>query len=127
MKRVLVIDDDAELRRLLRLVLEEHGFTVTEAGDGKAGLQLVSESQPNLVLCDVFMPRKDGLSTIREVRRTFPSVKIIAMSGGAFGGKVDLLRLAKGNGASVCLHKPFDPQALLLAVQNLLGLEPSVP
>src|SRR4051812_37442473 len=97
MKRVLVIDDEPQMRRLLCLLLHESGFDVIEASDGKEGLQTFRRFRPDLVLCDVFMPEKDGLETMLELSQTYPSVKIIALTGG-FGGKLDLLSLTSSFG-----------------------------
>jgi CheY-like chemotaxis protein len=121
MKRVLIIDDDAQLRGLLRLLLEEAGFDVVEACNGREGVQVFRCLHPDLVLCDIYMPEQDGLETIRQLRRHSPTVKIIALSGGAFGGMVDMLPLARRLGAAVCLHKPFTSSRLLQAVEHVLA------
>lgn len=120
MKRILLIEDDADFRGVLRTSLEMNGFEVIQAADGEEGIQVFSKQGADLVLCDLFMPHKDGLEMIRELRRTFPGVKIIAMSGGAFEGKMNLLSVAKLMGADGLLQKPFDQPTLLATIQTVL-------
>src|SRR5438105_1420483 len=115
--RVLVIDDEEHVRGLVRLLLEEAGCQVTEASNGEEGLQAFHQSPADRVLCDLWMPGKDGLETILELSREFPGVRIIAMSGGAPGSNVDLLPVALQLGAAAFLHKPFVHEELLAAVR----------
>jgi len=82
MARILLIDDDAPVRRTLRKMLERQGYEVEEAPDGKAGLTLYQENPADLIITDLIMPEMEGIETIMELRRRFPDVKIIAMSGG---------------------------------------------
>ena len=120
MARILVIDDDDELRSLLRVALEMAGHQVQEAADGGQGIKALSQHPADLILCDIIMPDKEGLETIRELRRRFPEVKIVAMSGGALGGKLDFLPVAKKFGATRILKKPFDVRTLSLVIEELL-------
>jgi CheY-like chemotaxis protein len=83
MANVLVIDDDAGIRFLLHKCLTGDGHDVREAEDGVQGVRQYRADPADLVLCDVFMPRKEGLETIRELRTLDPRARIIAMSGGA--------------------------------------------
>jgi CheY-like chemotaxis protein len=119
--RILVIDDDALLRRALRAVLEVAGYDVIEAADGAAGLRLQREQGADLILVDLVMPELDGLEFIRKLRADLPQAKIIAMSGGGPTGRADLLGVAAALGASRTLRKPFEPRDLLTAIQELLG------
>jgi DNA-binding response OmpR family regulator len=121
MARILVIDDDNQLRSLLRLALEMAGHQVVEAVDGEQGLKAYQEHLPDLVLCDLIMDNKEGLETIRELRRRFAEEKIIAMSGGLRGGKVNFLALAKTFGAAKVLTKPFDIKTLSAAIDEILN------
>ena len=114
--RILVIDDEAGLRKTVRGMLEGHGLKVEEAADGEIGMQVFRQLGADVVLCDIFMPTRDGLETIREMRRLAPGVKIIAISGGGPGGSVDLLPLARRMGAAEVLHKPFGRSELLAAI-----------
>lgn len=117
--RVLVIDDEASLRKTVRGMLEAHGLEVGEAADGEIGMREFRERGADVVLCDVFMPTKDGLETIREMRRLAPGVKIIAISGGGPGGTVNLLPLASRMGAAEVLFKPFGQPELLAAIRQV--------
>ena len=120
MARILVIDDDALLRRVIRVALEAAGYEVIEAGDGTAALRVYREQGADLLLVDLFIPEPDGLEVIRTVRAEAPGAKIIAMSGGG-SLKLDLLAAAAAFGASRTLWKPFVPDVLLAAVRDLLG------
>jgi two-component system, chemotaxis family, chemotaxis protein CheY len=121
MARILVIDDDELLRRALRMALEEAGYEVAEAADGKAGLRLQREQGADLVLVDIFMPERDGLEVIRALRAEAPQPKIVAMSGGGRIGQIEVLGAAAAFGASRTLQKPFEPHELLTAIRELLA------
>jgi len=121
MAHILLIDDDNLLRGLLRINLEEAGYTVTEARDGKEGLALQAQSPADLVLTDLIMPEKEGVETIIELRKKHPKVKIIAMSGGGRGSATDYLQTARKLGAARTLCKPFTDEELLAAIQEVLG------
>src|SRR2546426_3076772 len=115
MARILVIDDDGQVRGALRRILERAGHTVLDVADGAAGICVHREGPADLIITDIFMPAPDGLETIRDLRREFPEVKIIALSGGDRTGTVDLRKEAKLFGASRALRKPFEPTDLLNA------------
>lgn len=121
MARILIIDDDDYVRRPLRKMLEVAGHDVVEAREGDEGLKLQRDQPCDLVITDLFMPGKEGLQTIRELRREFPGVKIIAMSGGGLDHDVDFLPYAQMVGALRTLAKPFERTDLLNAVAELLG------
>jgi len=121
MVRILVIDDDDQVRSLCRSVLSEAGFEVTDASDGATGLAAFDQCPFDLVVCDIFMPNKDGIETIQELARTYFDVKVIAMSGGA-AGLPDYLPSARIFGASEVLAKPFAPNELLGAVRRTLSI-----
>ena len=88
MARILVFDDDQEMRDAVRAILEEAGHEVEEAPDGEHGLHLFREQPSDIVITDIRMPAKTGNEAIMELRREFPYVKIIAMSGGGTVGAV---------------------------------------
>jgi two-component system, chemotaxis family, chemotaxis protein CheY len=123
MARILVIDDDALLRGAIRVALESAGYEVIEAADGDAGLRLHREQGADVVVVDLFMPKRDGLEVIRAMRAEAPGAKIIAMSGGS-RLRLDLLDAAAAFGAARTLWKPFTPGALLTAVRELLESTP---
>lgn len=122
MSRVLVIDDNADMRELLRAVLESAGYSVDLAADGALGLVLLRARPADVVLTDIFMPNQDGIETIARLRSEFPRSKVIAMSGGGrlVKGK-DYLSTAGEIGAHALLRKPFDPEQLLRLLQELVG------
>src|ERR1700688_4486486 len=114
MASIMVIDDDIQVRTVIRKMLEGEGYEGREAGDGKEGIKAFRKRPADLVLCDIFMPEKEGLQTIRELHDEFGKVKIVAMSGGNHEhAQVDLLSFAKKYGAAAALHKPLAPKALL--------------
>ena len=130
MARILVIDDNAQGRELLSVVLRAAGYEVILASDGDEGIQLYRAHRPELVILDVFMPRKDGIETIRELRREPGAVKIIATSAGwnirnmdvtGSAADWDVLRHAVGAGADLTLPKPIDVDALVHEVSELLA------
>ena len=121
MPSILIIDDDASVRDSLRRTLHKEGYTILEASEGKAGLKQLERSLADLILLDMFMPDKDGLETIGELRRTHPGIRIIAMSGGGFKGTVDVLHVATKLGARRTLAKPFTREQLLEAVETELA------
>ena len=81
MAHVLVVDDEDQMRKLIRLVLQQEGHTVVEASNGKRAIQHIQEAEIDLVISDVVMPDMDGLELIREIRRTHPGIKVLAISG----------------------------------------------
>ena len=121
MSKILVLEDDAKLRELLREALEEAGHEVADAADGDAGMRAFKRSPVDLVIADIFMPEKDGLDVIRELKAGFPKVKIIAISGGGRLDKETYLMAASGMGADLVLGKPFEMQNLVDAVREVLG------
>lgn len=120
MARILIIEDDQQLRELLRAFLEREGYEVLDAADGEKGLEMQRAQPFDLVITDIFMPVKEGIPTIMEMRRDFPQLKIIAISGGGSIPAVDYLKLAGNVGAQRVFSKPFGRQELLDAVRELL-------
>lgn len=121
MPRILLIDDDAAIRAIARRILERAGYEVLEAGEGEAGIRQMRLQLVDLVLTDIYMPGEDGFSTIRRLRREWPDVKIITISGGSGAGLGDLSAVASAMGAVRTLGKPFGQSELLEAVQSVLG------
>jgi CheY-like chemotaxis protein len=112
--RILLIDTDGECRAALRIMLEELGHRVVEAGDGKAGLRAFRREGADLVLCDLFM---DGLQAVQAFRRESPGVRFVAMSGGGYRGCLEVLDAARLLGADAALAKPLDLDTLRRALQ----------
>src|SRR5260370_19557162 len=121
---ILVIDDAATVRHLMRRVLTEARHSVIEAQDGEVGLSLFEAQRPCLVITDLFMPNREGIETIQQLRRLSPDAKIIAMSAsGTATGKL-YLGAANKLGADAILPKPFMPADLLAAVERVLARQP---
>jgi signal transduction histidine kinase/CheY-like chemotaxis protein len=118
--RILVIDDDAQLRSAITRLLGQAGYDVLAAGDGAAGLALYHEQGADLVIVDVFMPERDGLEVIRALRAEPCPAKIIAISGGDQTGHLELLKVAEVVGASRTLTKPMALKELLATVRELV-------
>jgi CheY-like chemotaxis protein len=121
MAKILLIDDDDQLRTMLRLTLIHFGHTVIEACDGRQGLKLFPHANPDLVITDIVMPEQEGLGVLMELREKQPPVKIIAMSGGGRVNAKDYLRIAKQLGAARVLSKPFPNEELITAINELLA------
>jgi DNA-binding NtrC family response regulator len=110
---ILIIDDQESVRMALKRALEDAGYQVAEAANGRQGLELFRATPADLVITDMTMPEMDGLELILELTRAFLDVKVIAMSG----VDSDELQAAKLLGARHTFQKPFDLQVLLRAVQ----------
>ena len=118
--RILVIDDESGFRKLFIQKLAGKGYEIIEACDGKEGLKLYHETRPDLVITDLVMPEKEGIETITELKREFPNVKIIAVSGGGRNVPDAYLNIAKSLGAERIFHKPIDWPEMIKAVRELL-------
>ena len=121
MARILIIDDEDELRSMLRRMLEQAGHQVTEAVDGAEGIKLYEQDRPDLIITDIIMPEKEGVETIIALRRADPDLPIIAISGGGRLEATDFLTMAKKLGARRTLSKPFRRDQLLEAVGDCLA------
>ncbi len=121
MTRVLVAEDSSEIRENLRQILEFGGFEVLEASNGKEAIESQRKISADILITDILMPEKDGIETILEFRRDFPSVKILAISGGGRLDKEWCLNIAKKSGADRTLSKPFRCEEILATVNELIG------
>ena len=128
-KKVLVVDDDPDVRLFSVTVLEENGYTPLEAEDGEAGLKKIKEEKPDLVILDVLMPRQSGVRLYRELKtaKALKDVKVIILSGIA---KKTFLRSQKAltefGGAEIpepeiYLEKPVEPDELAGVIKKALG------
>ena len=121
MATILLIDDDEAFRSMVRRALQRVGYTVIEAENGNAALEMLTGASVDLVITDILMPEKDGIETIMAVRRTQPEIKIIAMSGGGRMRPEGYLDVAKDLGAVCVLNKPFDNESLFAAIKDALN------
>ncbi len=119
--RILVIDDDEQMRVLLRQVMEWSGFSVNDAENGRKGMQIQRRQPADLVITDLIMPEQEGLETISLLKKEFPEVKIVAISGGGRIGPEAYLPAARELGADLVFSKPFDVKEFVTAVRGLLG------
>lgn len=120
MARILVIDDDEQIRDLIRSLLEALGHEVMEAEDGQVGLESFQSKPAELVITDILMPNKEGIQTIMEIRRDYPETRIIAISGGGAVNPDTYLDMAKELGADRILSKPFQLSELTEMLKQLL-------
>ena len=125
MASISIIDDDNQIRLLIREVLEAMGHEVSEPTTGREALDSLSDRSPSLWVIDILMPEVDGIEIIRNIRRTNTLVPILAISGGFSTEKIDVLAYAQQFGATQILQKPFDIRTLVKTVQSLLALTPS--
>ena len=121
MARVLVIDDESQIRSMLRLMLERVGYEVIEAPDGIEGIRRYRENPADLIISDLIMPNKDGIGMMIELKKEFPEVKIIAISGGGLNKPDGYLEGAKKLGAMHTLTKPIERDQLLRVVKDTLN------
>ena len=116
-QNILIVEDDEEVRGLIRQTLENAGYGVREAANGIEAIRPAEEAAFDLVITDILMPEKDGLETIIHLRRENPGTKVIAISG---GHNELFLRNARGLGALSVVTKPFTPKTLLGVVAEIL-------
>jgi DNA-binding response OmpR family regulator len=122
MPTILIIDDDKEIRTMLRELLEFNGYAVIEAADGNAGVRQFEATLPDLVITDIVMPDQEGISTILEIRKKKRDTRIIAISGGGLmASPDDYLSIARKLGADRVFMKPLQLAALLSAVRTLIS------
>ncbi len=121
MPSILIVDDEEQIRQLIRTTFEEAGYRVAEASNGKEALAQYRIAPTDLVVTDILMPDQDGLECISTLRRESPNVKIIAITGGSdIIGVLGFLDVAKMLGAHRTLQKPFEMKALLDAADSAL-------
>jgi CheY-like chemotaxis protein len=123
--RVLVVDDDPMVCIAIEVCLQRQGFEVTVADGGEAGVKALETSTFDVLLVDIFMPHMRGFESIRIFHERAPATPLIAMSGYAFANfdtpSPDFLQMTLDLGATVCLRKPFTPNALLAAINQCLA------
>ena len=114
---ILIIDDEESVRYLLRFGLEEAGYVVREAPNGRKGIHAFRQAPADLVITDIFMPDRDGIDVIERLRRKRPDLKIMAISGAS--GTMDCFEAATAAGATCVLRKPFSIRTILKTVATL--------
>ncbi len=122
MAKILSVDDEPQLRDMVKQMLERDGHQVTTAKEGGDALQKLSEQHFDLMILDMLMPGKDGIETTMEARKLYPHLKILAVSGGRRAISANFnLSSATLMGATAMLEKPFDWNKLRAAVSELLA------
>jgi len=117
MTRVLVVDDAAFMRSMLRRILEDEGYEIQEASDGDVAIKKYKESKYDLITMDIVMPNVDGVTAVKEIMRIDPDARIIMIT--ALAHKTLVLRALRA-GAKDFIVKPFDSTAVIEAVKNTL-------
>lgn len=120
MSKILVLDDEPSILLMIKKMLEKEGYSVEMATNGREGMELFEKNKPDLLITDIIMPEKEGLETIFELRRRYPELKIIAISGGGSVGPEGYLPSAKIFGANLVMPKPLVMKEFLQAVRLLL-------
>jgi DNA-binding response OmpR family regulator len=118
-KRVLLVEDHADIRRVLRVSLEAEGYSVIEACNGPEGIDRVEATHPNLVILDLMLPVKDGWWFLREVQQC-PAPRPAVMVLSARAGQGERL-VAQNLGAAAFMVKPFEPDDVVIKVRSLIG------
>ncbi len=121
MPRILVVDDEEQIRRILRTTLERAGHEVDTAADGNEAVAAYDPARHDLVITDIVMPEKEGIATIQELHQANPDVKIIAISGGGRISPEEYLDWARRFGVHRTFTKPIDRDDLLRTVAELAG------
>jgi DNA-binding response OmpR family regulator len=121
MQRVLIIEDDAAMNGYIGEVLTEGGWNVSSAFNGVRGLDAIRSGKPDLVVLDIFMPEKDGLEVLIELRRFAPDLPVLVISGKEHLLSESSMSFARQLGASDLLSKPFTPEELIDRVSSLAG------
>lgn len=117
--RVLIVDDSAGLREIIRIGLQARGYEVLQAADGREALRLLRERSADVIITDLYMPEMDGLETLEVVRQEFPDTPVVAMSGVPTRTGTDFLEVAHELGAALVLRKPFTIPELVAAVERV--------
>jgi DNA-binding response OmpR family regulator len=120
MAKIYVFDDEPSILLMIKKMLEKAGHEVEIALNGYEGIKLFNKEIPDLLVTDLIMPEKEGLETIFELRRKYPELKIIAISGGGRIGPNEYLPGAKLLGADMAFQKPLDQKEFVNAVASLL-------
>ena len=121
MAKILVVDDEAPVRDVMRQMLEHAGHQVKEAADGDEALSLWRLWRPDLTVTDILMPNKGGLVLIKEIREVSPRARIIATSGGGRTGRLNFLSTARTFPGVRTIKKPFTRKDLLGLVADVLA------
>ena len=119
MTKVMVVEDNEFFKDMLSETLKAAGYVVVTADDGEEALNLLPQENPVIVITDIIMPKVTGISLIKQIRQKYPTIKMIAISGGWRGGMSDYLKTTQDEGVAYTFAKPIDMDELLAAVKKL--------
>jgi len=121
MKTILIVDDEPSVRFMIKEMIEPVGYEVIEAGDGAEAYNICNNNALDLIVSDIVMPEKNGIDLIIQLKKEFPSIPVIAISGGGgVAGHYDYLEIAKLVGANNILKKPFSAKEICAHIENAL-------
>ena len=122
LKKILIVDDEPSVLKMLRKMLKDLAEEILEAENGEQALEMCQEHNVDLIITDIVMPKKHGIDLIMEIKKSFPKLPIVAISGGGgVSGRFDYLEIAELLGANNILQKPFEAADLRDAVNKILG------
>ena len=124
MAKILLVEDDDLVRDMLAQVMRRAKHTVETAANGDEATELLKKTKPDIMVTDIIMPKKSGITLISEVRSRHPRMEIIAISGGGRLDPMGYLDLSESLGAAVSFEKPIDNAALLMAIDLLTHESP---
>jgi two-component system response regulator (stage 0 sporulation protein F) len=120
MATILLVEDDDLVRDMLAQVLQRASHKIITATNGEEAAELLKTADPDIMITDIIMPKKSGITLISEVKNKHPDMEIIAISGGGRLDPTGYLDLSESIGATVSFEKPIDKLALLMAIDLLL-------
>ena len=124
MSRILIVDDEPDMRLAVRNVLKLRGYEVSEAGDGPSALEMARAERPDLVLLDLRLPGMDGIEVLAGLKKIDETVPVVMITGyGHIQSAVDVMKL----GASEYLQKPFENAQLVATVKKFVHAVPVPP
>jgi DNA-binding response OmpR family regulator len=123
MPGILIVEDDKDLREMLKSSLTKRKYTVLEASDGKEAILRFKPAITDLVITDLIMPDEDGLKVIMKIKEIKPGIKIFAISGGGKAGPGNYLNVARALGADEVFPKPFSLKELLSRIDSVLNMK----
>lgn len=121
MKSILIVDDESSIRKIMRAILENEGYSVLEASGGNEAIVQFGKHRPDLVVTDLLMPEKDGIETLFELKQINSKVKVIALSGGGRICSENYLNYAMKLGAIATIEKPFTSEEFLMVINKTLA------
>ncbi len=124
MPNILLIEDDTQVREMLKITLQDAGHNVQTAPDGKQGIALYRTDPPDILITDLVMPGQEGIETIEQIRQTDHETRIIAISGGGTVPPRVYLDIARQLGADRVFAKPVDSRLLLQTINELHTTQP---